>query len=56
MKWDAYYVSILSEKYRNNRLGWLFGIYYGFLSNWKARRSQEYSSLVFVIKNKKTWF
>lgn len=55
MKWDAYYVAMLSEKYRGRQF-LLNALYQGWRSNWNARRSGEYSSLLYVIKNKKTWF
>lgn len=51
MKFDAYYVSLLSEKYRASTLGTLKAIYRGFISNWKARTTNEYSSLIYVVKN-----
>ena len=45
--WDAYYVSYLSEIYRNHRLPLIKGVYRGILSNLKARSSGEWSSLVY---------
>ena len=51
MKFDAYYVSLLSEK---NKAGWMNifrAFVIGFTSNIKARSSSEYSSLIYVIKN-----
>jgi 2-polyprenyl-3-methyl-5-hydroxy-6-metoxy-1,4-benzoquinol methylase len=50
MKFDAYYVSLLSEKYKKNKFFPLFGFYRGFLSNLKASNSSEYSSLLYIIK------
>jgi len=52
MIFDAYYVSMLSEKYKKSSFGFLRGIYRGWLSNRSASRSGEYSSLIYVIKNK----
>ena len=52
MKFDSYYVSLLSEKYKSGRMKPLSSLYRGFLSNLKARRSSEYSSLIYIIKNK----
>lgn len=55
MKLDAYYVSLLSEKYSSpkNTLS-LTAVYnairMGLKSNTKARRSTEYSSLIYVAK------
>ncbi len=52
MKLDAYYVSLLSERYLNKRpkpVQWLHGLFIGFRSNLKARRTKEYSSLLYII-------
>jgi len=51
MMFDAFYVSLLSEKYKNQKMNLLKGFYRGFLSNLKARRTKEYSSLIYLIKN-----
>lgn len=51
MKYDSYYVSLLSEKYKSGRTNFLKALYIGFLSNLKARSTSEYSSLIYVIKN-----
>lgn len=52
LKFDAYYVSLLSEKYK---FGWM-NIFSAFFiasrSNLKASRTGEYSSLIYVLKNK----
>jgi 2-polyprenyl-3-methyl-5-hydroxy-6-metoxy-1,4-benzoquinol methylase len=50
MKFDAFYVSILSEKYKNKKSDWIFGFWFGLCSNWNARRAKNYSSLIFVAK------
>jgi 2-polyprenyl-3-methyl-5-hydroxy-6-metoxy-1,4-benzoquinol methylase len=55
MKLDAYYVSLLSEKYKNqNQLG-LGSVLAAFItatrSNIHASKTTEYSSLIYVIKN-----
>lgn len=50
MKFDSYYVSLLSEKYKNGKTNFMSAFYRGFISNWKARASSEYSSLIYVIK------
>ncbi len=47
---DAFYISILSEQYKNNSLPWLRGAYYGTLSNIKALRSGNFSSLIYIIE------
>ena len=47
---DAYYISMLSEKYKKSPLFWLKAIVFGTISNVKALFSNEYSSLIYVIK------
>jgi len=51
MKFDAYYVSLLSEKYKNGKMNILKSFWVGFQSNRKAKKSLEYSSLIYVLKN-----
>ncbi|QTE21341.1 class I SAM-dependent methyltransferase [Polaribacter cellanae] len=51
MKFDAYYVSLLSEKYKTGKIKPLKAFYRGFLSNMKAIKNSEYSSHIYVIKN-----
>lgn len=50
MKFDAYYVSLLSEKYKTGKMNAVKAFCLGFASNFKARRSSEYSSLIYVLK------
>lgn len=50
MKFDAFYVSLLSEKYKRGKMKLLSAFYRGFLSNWKAKSTSEYSSLIYVLK------
>ena len=50
MKFDAYYVSLLSEKYKSGKMNSIKSFYRGFVSNLKAKRSKEYSSLTYVLK------
>lgn len=47
LKWDAFYISYLSEKYRKHSLPLLRGFWVGLKSNQKARKSGMYSSLVY---------
>ncbi|HXJ98952.1 MAG TPA: class I SAM-dependent methyltransferase [Gelidibacter sp.] len=54
MTFDAFYVSLLSEKYKSGKMNFVKGFWNGWRSNWKARRSGEYSSLIYVLKNKNT--
>ena len=51
MKFDAFYVSLLSEKYKTGKSNFLKAFFIGLRSNLKARTSKEYSSLIYVIKN-----
>lgn len=50
MKLDAYYVSMLSEKYKKvgGLMALLKGVWYGFHSNLGARKTGEYSSLIYI--------
>lgn len=51
MWFDSFYVSLLSEKYRNGKSGMLSGFYRGMVSNIKAIRNQERaSSLIYVAE------
>ena len=51
MKWDSYYVSLLSEKYKSGWMNIFNACRIGWLSNFKAKRTSEYSSLIYIIKN-----
>jgi 2-polyprenyl-3-methyl-5-hydroxy-6-metoxy-1,4-benzoquinol methylase len=51
MKFDSFYVSLLSEKYKNGKMNYVNAIWIGLMSNWKAKRSSEYSSHIYVLKN-----
>jgi len=51
MKFDSYYVSLLSEKYKTGNSNLLKSFFIGYKSNWKARASKEYSSIIYIIKN-----
>ena len=50
MKFDAYYVSLLSEKYKSGKMNVIKAFLKGLQSNIKAKRSGEYSSLIYVLK------
>jgi ubiquinone/menaquinone biosynthesis C-methylase UbiE len=52
MWFDSFYVSLLSEKYKTGKMNFLKGFYIGFVSNWKAMFSKEYSSHIYVIKKR----
>ena len=51
MFFDAYYVSLLSEKYKTGSLNPFKAFWTGLISNLKAKRNGEYSSLIYIIKN-----
>lgn len=52
MIFDAFYVSLLSEKYKTGKMNILKGFWIGFVSNLKAITSKEFSSIIYCIKNK----
>jgi hypothetical protein len=52
MKFDAYYVSLLSEQYRKAGIPQLKALSEGYKSNRAAAKSGTYSSMVFVAKQK----
>jgi 2-polyprenyl-3-methyl-5-hydroxy-6-metoxy-1,4-benzoquinol methylase len=49
---DAYYVSMLSEKYKGSH-SFLNALRIGFMSNWKARKSNEWSSKLYIFRRLK---
>lgn len=51
MKWDAFYVSLLSEKYKTGSMNIFRAIYIGLKSNSRAKKRMQYSSHIYVIKN-----
>ena len=51
MIFDAFYVSLLSEKYKNKKSNFVKAFYIGFLSNLKALTTKQYSSLIYVLKS-----
>lgn len=51
MKFDSFYVSLLSEKYKSGKMNFIKAFYVGLLSNWKARKSFEHSSHIYIIRN-----
>ena len=50
MPLDAYYISILSEKYKGNKWNILNGAVNGFISNLKANKLR-YSSQIYVLRH-----
>ncbi|GAA4234032.1 class I SAM-dependent methyltransferase [Postechiella marina] len=51
MLFDAFYVSLLSEKYKTGKMNVVKGIWIGLVSNIKSLFTKEASSLIYVIKN-----
>jgi 2-polyprenyl-3-methyl-5-hydroxy-6-metoxy-1,4-benzoquinol methylase len=52
MKFDAFYVSLLSEKYKSGKMLWLPALWNGFWSNLKADGYSGHSSLIYIMKLK----
>ncbi|MEQ8907794.1 MAG: class I SAM-dependent methyltransferase [Vicingaceae bacterium] len=54
MKFDSYYVSMLSEKYKNGSANIFNAFFTGFISNIKAKagKSPGYSSQIYVFRKK----
>ena len=50
MIFDSYYVSLLSEKYKTKKKFSLKAFWIGLKSNLKAKRTSEYSSLIYCFK------
>jgi len=50
MTFDAFYVSLLSEQYKSGSKNPLTAFWIGLQSNLKAKRTGEYSSLIYVLK------
>jgi len=53
MVFDAFYVSLLSEKYKTGKQNFISAFCIGLRSNLKAWRTKEYSSLIYVLKKAK---
>jgi len=51
MKFDSFYVSLLSEKYKTGKMNFVSAFFTGLRSNLKAKRNFEYSSHIYVLKN-----
>ncbi|WP_291149457.1 class I SAM-dependent methyltransferase [Flavobacterium sp. UBA7680] len=52
MKFDSFYVSLLSEKYKTGKMNYISAFFVGLKSNLKASSTKEYSSHIYVLKNK----
>lgn len=47
---DSFYISMLSEKYKKSPLFWIKGSILGAISNFKATKTGEFSSLIYIIR------
>ncbi|MCF8254234.1 MAG: class I SAM-dependent methyltransferase [Bacteroidia bacterium] len=52
MLFDAPYISMRSEYHQNNKFGFLKGLFYGTISIINAWFTNNYSSILFVVKHK----
>ena len=51
LKYDAFYVSLLSEKYKTGKKNYFKAFKVGLQSNLKAMKTKEYSSLIYEIQH-----
>ena len=51
MKFDSFYVSLLSEKYKTGKMNYIKAFFVGLQSNWEAKKNFEYSSHIYILKN-----
>lgn len=54
MKFDSFYVSLLSEKYKTGKMNFIKAFFIGLKSNRYGKQNSEYSSHIYVIKNSKS--
>ena len=54
MWFDAFYVSLLSEKYKGNPFYLFSAFFKGLWSNVSAMRTKEFSSLIYILEKTKT--
>ena len=52
MKFDSFYVSLLSEKYKTGRMNLIKAFFVGLKSNMSGKQTKEYSSHLYIIKSK----
>ncbi|WP_445714480.1 class I SAM-dependent methyltransferase [Flavobacterium sp.] len=52
MWFDSFYVSLLSEKYKSGKMNFITGFFIGFISNVSGIFKKEFSSHIYVLKNK----
>jgi 2-polyprenyl-3-methyl-5-hydroxy-6-metoxy-1,4-benzoquinol methylase len=51
MKFDSFYVSLLSEKYKTGKMNFIRAFFVGLKSNQSGKQTKEYSSHIYIIKN-----
>jgi 2-polyprenyl-3-methyl-5-hydroxy-6-metoxy-1,4-benzoquinol methylase len=51
MKFDSFYVSLLSEKYKTGKMNFIRAFFVGLKSNLSGNKTKEYSSHIYIIKN-----
>jgi SAM-dependent methyltransferase len=52
MWFDSFYVSLLSEKYKTGKFNFFTAFWIGLKSNFLGIRSKEFSSHIYILKNK----
>lgn len=52
MKFDSFYVSMLSEKYKTGSVNLVKAFLVGLTSNFKAKNTHSYSSTIYIFKHK----
>ena len=52
MWFDSFYVSLLSEKYKSGKMNFITGFFIGLISNVSGFFKKEFSSHIYVLKNK----
>jgi 2-polyprenyl-3-methyl-5-hydroxy-6-metoxy-1,4-benzoquinol methylase len=50
MKFDSFYVSMLSEQYKTGKINYPSAFLNGLISNLKAKEAKNYSSVIYVFK------
>lgn len=50
MFWDAFYIALLSEQYKNTTCPWFFAFFKGLYSNLKGWSTYNTSSLTFILQ------
>ncbi len=53
MRFDSFYVSMLSEKYKTGKINYTSAFLRGLVSNLKAKSKKSFSSQIYFLKNKK---